>query len=241
LQFTWTSEASTLPETEPKFRMLELEAWQLTGYLLLSNPLAQDSPGIDEWLKSLISDALGWYEDLACLNTGTGVAQPLSILKSGALLKITSRNTSSHIKVQDVASMWTSMIPSGYPNAIWLCSPTALSDIAQLGTSGQFFINADGGGPDSPAGFLLSRPLFVSEKLPALGTSGDLLFIDPSKYVVGDRDELGIDISMDQPTAFLNNQQVWRIVRRVDGQPMYSKTITLQDGTSTVSPFVAIP
>jgi HK97 family phage major capsid protein len=133
------------------------------------------------------------------------------------------------------------MIPAGYPRSIWLCSPTALSDIAQLGTAGQFFVNADGGGPDSPAGFLLSRPLFVSEKLPALGTSGDLLFIDPTKYLIGDRDELGIDISMDQPTAFLNNQQVWRVVRRVDGQPMFSKTITLQDGTSVVSPFVAIP
>ncbi len=32
----------------------------------------------------------------------------------------------------------------------------------------------------------------------------------------------------------------WRVVERVDGQPWIEKPITLQDGTTQVSPFVAL-
>ena len=38
----------------------------------------------------------------------------------------------------------------------------------------------------------------------------------------------------------LKNQMTWRVVERVDGQPWLEKPITLQDGSSTVSPFVIL-
>ena len=39
---------------------------------------------------------------------------------------------------------------------------------------------------------------------------------------------------------FLKNQMTWRVVERVDGQPWLEKPITLQDASSTVSPFVIL-
>ena len=42
------------------------------------------------------------------------------------------------------------------------------------------------------------------------------------------------------PGNWYKNQMTWRVVERVDGQPWLEKAVTLQDGTSTVSPFVVL-
>jgi hypothetical protein len=38
----------------------------------------------------------------------------------------------------------------------------------------------------------------------------------------------------------VKNQMTWRVVERVDGQPWLEKVVTLQDGSTTVSPFVIL-
>lgn len=39
---------------------------------------------------------------------------------------------------------------------------------------------------------------------------------------------------------FVKNQVTFRVTRRCDGQPWIEKSITLQDGATTVSPFVVL-
>jgi HK97 family phage major capsid protein len=86
---------------------------------------------------------------------------------------------------------------------------------------------------------LAERAWFVAtEKLPALGTKGDLLLFDPSFYVIGDR--MSIEVAASEHVNFLANQMTWRVVERVDGQPWMDKPVTLQDASSTVSPFVVL-
>jgi HK97 family phage major capsid protein len=85
---------------------------------------------------------------------------------------------------------------------------------------------------------LLGFPLFCSEKLPALGTKGDLILIDPRNYLIGDRTQSTITAS--DRVNFLKNQVTFRKTRRCNGQPWIEKPITLRDGTTTVSPFVVL-
>ena len=49
-----------------------------------------------------------------------------------------------------------------------------------------------------------------------------------------------IEIAASEHVNFLKNQMTWRVVERVDGQPWLDKPITLQDGTTQVSPFVVL-
>ena len=63
------------------------------------------------------------------------------------------------------------------------------------GASRAIFISIDQGATKSPVWSLLGRPAFPSEKLPALGTKGDLMLLDPSLYVVGDRQQIEIAAS----------------------------------------------
>jgi HK97 family phage major capsid protein len=64
------------------------------------------------------------------------------------------------------------------------------------------------------------------------------MLVDPQLYVIGDR--MQIEIAASEHVNFLKNQMTWRVVERVDGQPWLEKPITLQDASSTVSPFVVL-
>ena len=85
---------------------------------------------------------------------------------------------------------------------------------------------------------LLSVPMFCSEKLPPLGTKGDLILIDPRYYLIGDRTT--INSAASDHVNFLKNQVTFRMTRRCDGRPWIEKAIALQDGATTVSPFVLL-
>jgi HK97 family phage major capsid protein len=84
----------------------------------------------------------------------------------------------------------------------------------------------------------MGRPLFVTDKLPSLGATGDVAFMDPTHYAVGERAEL-IIAAADQK-SFTTNETIFRVWRRVDGAPIYSSAITPTDSSTTISPFVVL-
>src|SRR5262249_31093022 len=127
-----------------------------------------------------------------------------------------------------------------YNRSRWFVSPTVVQDLLQLkdGANRAVFISIDQGATKPPVWKLLNLPVTITEKVPALGTKGDVMRIDPSLYVIGNR--LSLEIAASEHVIFLRNQMTWRFVQRVDGRPWLDNTITLQDGTTTVSPFVVL-
>ena len=91
---------------------------------------------------------------------------------------------------------------------------------------------------DGMPGTLMGYGIDYTEKLPTLGTSGDLLLADWSYYLIGDRQATTIDSSMH--FRFRNDLTAWRAVHRVDGQPWLSAPLTLADGVTQISPFVIL-
>jgi HK97 family phage major capsid protein len=239
VQMYWTEEAQTRTETEPQFKMMELKAHELSGYSVSSNILLQDAAfGLEKFLITLFGQAVGWFEDYAFLQ-GNGVGKPVGMLNCGAHINVT-RNASGRVQFVDVATMQSKLLPMSWNNAIWLFTPSVVPQLLQLqdGASRSIFISIDQGAVRKPAWSLLGRPALPTEKLPALGTNGDLMLVDPAFYVIGDR--MQIEIAASEHVNFLKNQMTWRVVERVDGQPWLDKPITLQDSTTQVSPFVAL-
>jgi HK97 family phage major capsid protein len=233
----WTSEAQTRTETEPQFKMMELKAQELSGYSVSSNILLQDAAfGLEKFLTVLFGKAVAWYEEYAFLQ-GNGVGKPLGVLNCPAAVSVT-RNTASHIKFPDVAAMLANLLPASYGRAHWYVNPTGVTDLIQLqdGANRAVFISIDQGAVKPPIWKLLGMPVHITEKVPPLGTNGVLMLIDPSLYVIGDRQML--EISASEHVNFLKNQMTWRFVQRIDGRPWLENSITLQDHTTTVSPFV---
>ena len=241
---SWTAEAQTRTESEPAFKMMELKAQELSGYSVSSNILLQDAAfGLEKFLMTLFAKAVAWYEEYAFLQ-GNGVGKPLGILNAPA--SITSgpvagaRTTAGHLSYGDVAWMLSALLPASYTRAQWWVSPTVVTDLLQLkdGANRAIFISIDQGATKPPVWKLLNLPVNITEKLPSLGITGDVMLADPSLYVIGDR--MMLEVAASEHVNFLKNQMTWRFVERIDGRPWLDGPITLQDGTTKVSPFVVL-
>ena len=235
----WTEESGAKTETEPEFKQLELVAHKLAGYTQASDELLADSAiGLESMLLDLFRRSIVTREDFAFLR-GTGVGMPLGVLNSGALVT-QDRATANNIEYRDLARMMDQLLPSCYGNAVWAVSMTALPELLQMedGAGNNVFIpNESGGVTQAMPGSIFGMPIIVTEKLPNLGTTGDVLLADFTYYIVGDRQNTSIASS--EHYAFINDLTTWRFVHRVDGQPWLDEPIYI-DTTNTASPFVAL-
>ncbi len=239
VQMYWTEEAQTRTETEPQFKMMELKAHELSGYSVSSNVLLQDAAfGLEKFLMQLFGGAIAWFEEYAFLQ-GNGVGKPQGLLSANPTIAVTRANA-NQVGFADVATMYSRLLPISMQRAIWVHSPSVIPQLLQLkdGANRAIFISIDQGATKAPNWSLLGLPTFCTEKVPALGTKGDLMLIDPAMYVIGDR--MQIEVAASEHVNFLKNQLTWRVVERLDGQPWLDKAITLQDGSTQVSPFVAL-
>lgn len=248
---SWTSEAATRDETEPRFLMTDLTAWELSFYTLASNNLLADSAiALDSLLTQLFSMAIAWYTDFAYLN-GNGVGKPIGAIGAAnpAVIAV-SRGTSSRVRYVDVANMQTRLFGRSWGNAVWIVHQSVVADLLQMhdhsgnqttyGAGRLVFQSIDQGATQPFAGTLFGRPVLITEKVPALGNRGDISLVDLSMYLLGKRMELEIAVS--PHVRFLNNQMAWRVVWRGDGQPWLHAPISQAPagGTFTTSPFVTL-
>lgn len=237
----WEAEAATITETEPAFRNINLTAHELTAVTHVSNNLLADS-AIS--LSALLTGARGfpgviaWKEDYAFLRGG-GAGEPQGVLNAPATLG-QARAGAGLIGYVDLLNMLNKSLPSG--NMVWVANLATRAALMQIAgpTNGTSYLgnfvwgSAADGVPDQLLGF----PILFTEKLPALGTEGDIMLCDFSHYYVGDRQSTTIE-STDQ-ARWLKNQTSWKVVHRVDGQPWLNAPFTLADGTTQISPFVKL-
>jgi HK97 family phage major capsid protein len=257
--FDWQPEASLINETEPQFRQSTWTAWDLVGYSACSNQLLQDNGiGLDGVLTSLFGQALVWYKEYAFLRgTGTGSTMPLGILNAPATY-YQSRAVTSKFMLADAAAMLSHLQQRSMKSACWIIHQSVLPQLIQMASGTMTAASASSSNPAGnqlvwlnpspnnelgpvaqklPVAFLAGLPLYVTDKLPQLGTAGDVVLADWQMYVIGTRLEMQIDVSPHY--LFRNNQMAWRIVARCDGKPWLNGPIVDAEGW-TVSPFVAL-
>lgn len=234
---TWTEEAATKSETEPKFRKISLVAHKLVTYTEVSDELlADDAVG----LVAMLSGPMGWagairWEEEYTFLRGTGVGQPLGIVNAGATY-VQTRAAAGAIGPADLFNM---LSHHQGENPMWHITREAMPQILGLnGPAGNpsyiWVTSARDRMPMSLFGF----PIHWTEKLPRLGVRGDIALCDWSYYLIGDRQAITIDSS--QHYRFRNDLTAWRCVHRVDGQPWLSAPITTADGNWQISPFIIL-
>lgn len=235
----WLEEAGTKTATEPVFGQVKLIAKKLTGYTYASDELLADSAiALEALLAQQFGAAIGWYEDLAFLR-GNGVGQPLGVFNSGAIIQPT-RATANLVALADLANIMARMYPDSLygRNTLWILSPAVLAQLIQLvATCVAWLPNSSGIAGRIPA-TIMGMPFMVTEKVPTLGTTGDIGLYDLSYYLIGDRQDLRIDTSIH--VRFTTDETAWRFVERVDGQPWVDAAFTPYNAGNTLSPFVQL-
>jgi len=235
----WTGEAETKTPSAPKFKQITLEANKLIGYVESSDELNNDAiVSMGGLLQDLFAQTIAFEEDVAFL-TGNGVGKPLGILNAPATIAET-RTTASRVGTVDLVKMLARSYGS-LSSKVWVINQSVLPEIYKLKDENSNYILLPGSSSNIAGALpqtIYGIPVVVSEKLPALGTSGDILLADMSYYLIGDRQQLTVDESIH--VKFQTDEKSWRFVSRVAGQPWIDSAITPRAGGSTLSPFVKL-
>lgn len=241
----WTAEAAAKTASKPTFGQMELTPHKLAGLTYTSNELLADSAiALEPLIKRMFGSAWGYFEDDAFIN-GTGAGQPLGILNCNCL-KSVYRNTVNRVMLEDLAEMYACMLGPSRDYATWVINPSVIPDLLELGSgnaadaSGKILVfTKDVQG--KPRWEIWGRPVFISEKMQALGTQGDIGYFDMRYYFIFDRQPLTIDVSTH--VAFTTDETCWRFVLRVAGQCWPPTTLTPRHAgapVTTQSPFVVL-
>jgi HK97 family phage major capsid protein len=233
---TWTPEATTITSylTTPSIGQVQLTAHEMLLACETSNVLQNDARGLEAFVKTAFGRALAFYEDYDYI-WGTGSGQPLGIMNSGAMLSVARTNGFGAPITTDLGVMAARLLPDSWGRAVWLINQTVLSGWAIDATSGSNVM----GIIDLSTMTCLGRPIIVTEKCSAAGTTGDVILADFGCYVIGNR-ELIVRASGDVPDYWQANKTIWQFVLRGDGKPTFSTPITPTKGGSTLSAFVAL-
>jgi len=244
VQFYWAEESAALTESTAKFGRVTLDAKKLTGFFKVPNELLADAPAFSGWFDSRIPAGLAWAEDVAFL-TETGAGTPQGVINSPAYVKI-DRAATGLIAYADLVNMYARMLPTSLKSCIWVASIDTFPQLAQLtlstpgiwmgGYNASLIENA-------PPISVFGRPVYFTEKVPSLGTtgggnSGDISLLDLSYYLIGDRQAVSVASSTE--FAFQNDQTAFRIIERVDGRPWLQSPLTPHNGGATLSAYVGL-
>lgn len=244
MYFTMDAESATLTERAPNFKQGTLQARKLAGLTAISNELRSDAPAVEQELLQIFAEGLAASKQFLYLH-GTGVGMPLGALHAAnpARLLATRKASGNDIEINDVTKLMSLMIPSLFGSAVFVAHPLALDNLMQLSlvTNGDpAFSPASNAAPGSPLiGSLVGKPVYADEYMSVPGTAGDLAFVAPKAYAVGQRS--GILIAGSEHAYFTSDQYAWRVTTRIDGQPRVDGTIKLADGSNTAtSAFVVL-
>jgi HK97 family phage major capsid protein len=232
----WGAEGGTKTASKPTFRQLELKLKKVYALCVATDELLEDAPALESWLSRTVPNELRFKVEDAIIN-GDGVGKPLGILNSGAIKSVT-RTDANEIDALDLGRMWASRY-AGANDYVWLGNQAIFPQILNMSIGNVPMFLAAGGLSGLPYSTILGRPYYDIEYLPALGSVGDLLLFSPSQYQMIEKAG-GIQSASSIHVYFTTDETAFRFVYRVDGAPTWDTTLTLKDGTTTVSPIVAL-
>jgi HK97 family phage major capsid protein len=242
----WTEEAAQLVESQASFGRVVLDAKKLTGYAEVPNELLADAPAFGSFVDTIFPRAIAWFEDIAFM-TGTGVGEPLGFINCPASVEvpIVSGQANNTILWENVIAMYARMLPTALGRAVWICSIDTFPELATMalsvGTGGGpvWMGNYTNPGTNTPPVSILGRPVYFTEKTPALGNTGDISFVDFGYYLIGDRQMMQSMSS--EHYKFQNDKTAFRVIERLDGRPWIQSAITPHNNSAnTLTPFVQL-
>jgi len=243
----WAAEAGAKTASMPKFGELELKLKKIIGLCYTTDELLQDAAALEAIISQAFSEEFSWMIDESIF-TGTGVGQPLGILNSPSLVTVAKEagQPAATILYQNIMKMYSRMWGRSRPSGIWLINqdiePQLHAMAMAVGAGGVPVYMPAGGLSASPYGKLYGLPVIPNEHSETLGTVGDIVFADMSQYIMIDKGGAGggIQTASSIHVKFLYDETAFRFVLRVDGQPLWSTTLTPAKGANTLSPFVAL-
>ena len=219
--FTRPGEAVAGTPSNPNFGKITLNVTKLIGLCSISNEMLRNSAiNIANYLVNLFGEALAYQEDLEFL-TANGAGKPLGIIADSRVPTVT-RATANRIRIKDIVNMYVKLPAYATANAVWTTTKEGVGQLMQLRADA--ITAGDQAGamifqPSMTAGVsmtLYGKPILETDKLPAVGTRGDLIFGDYKNYFIGDKGAMKVASSSHE--RFTSDEIVLRFIKEYDGQ-----------------------
>lgn len=238
IQTYWENEADEITGSKPKFRTMDLTLKKLTGLCYVTDELLQDSAALENVIREGFAEEFGFKIDDAIL-AGDGAGKPLGILNSGSLVKVEKeQGQTDKITVENLVKMWSRLWARSRANSVWYINPEIEPLLYTLTVGDKPVYIPAGGLSEAPYATIFGRPVVPLEQCSAIGEVGDIILADLSQYILIDKG--GINATSSIHVRFLYDENVFRFIYRVDGQPVWNKALQPYKGSATVSPFVAL-
>jgi HK97 family phage major capsid protein len=230
----WIGEGDTKPETSMALKEVKLVPHEVAGHIIVTDKLLRNWGAANAVLSQQLRLATIAAEETA-FYSGNGVARPLGIMSSSALITV-ARSAANTIAYADVVGMYARLRMSMTP--VWIASQTCVPQLCTIRDSGNnnlWVQNAAAGIPPT----LMGIPVLFHERSVALGTTGDLVLADLSYYMI--KDGSGPFVMASEHVYFTSNRTVIKVFWNVDGRPWLDEPIPLEGSTTnTVSPFICL-
>ena len=230
VDFDYVQDGTSQSDGDPEWQQIRLDSNEpLIATTTIHNPLVEDSaPAFAAAMERVFGEALDFDIERQIIR-GTGTVEFLGILNAEA--RITeSRGTANQIARADLDNMLSRLLPGCFRSAVWIAHPHTLPQIGAISESAVQ-------GPDRDSYAIDGRRLIMSEHCSTLGTSGDIILMDPRAYYIGNR--AAFTVSLSPHPEFRTTRTVLKAKARIAGSPGISSSITPAQDAATSEPLSA--
>jgi len=249
LQVYMKAEADTVTASKPKFREGTWKLKDCMGIFYATGDVLKDSSQLTAVVNKWFPMEFGFKVDDEIINgVGAGHAQgiiPAACTVTQAVETGQTRSTvGQRILYANIARMYSRLLSSSDPSAVWFINRALLPEIMLMqlpgGTATTPVFLPPGGASGSPYMTLLGKPIIPIEQCQAPATPGDIILADLNEYLLLTKG--GIDAQTSIHIRFLYDEMTFRWIYRFDGAPIRNKTLTPYKGgaTATQGPFVIL-
>ena len=241
VQLYYKAEEAQYTASAPTFGNIQMSLHKLTGLCYISDEMIEDSPiSIEPYISQKFVDAVKWQRNKDML-TGTGAGKPLGIQNSDALISASKDDgqVADTITYTNLVNMWART--ANKSNLVWVANHNTLPQLMNMtitgGTASTPVWIPSNDASLAPNGTIFGAPIILTEHAATLGDVNDIVLIDWSQYMIGEKAGGAIRTATSMHLKFDYDQQTFKISYRWDGQPLWPTYFTPANG-STLSPYV---
>ncbi len=231
IEVTWGSEAGSKEETELAIEQITLVTHEVRAYTEVSDTALRRSVVFEPWLTRMFREATADAVETA-IAVGDGVTQPegISVANIREILR-----AGVGIQYADLVNLKYALRNNHRRRGVFIVQDTGLAALELLQGAVD---NRPIFTPSTAEGLyptLVGRPYVGSHRMPALNVEGDIVFMDPSAYVLAV--ETDILIRRSEHFKFRNNVTAFSVFMLVGGRVVLPRlAVRLEDqGASSTS------
>jgi HK97 family phage major capsid protein len=237
----WVDEGTAPTASNTKLARIELKLRKVGAFGVMTDEILADAAALGGELQAAFADELVFQVENK-IYRGNGASAPLGFLNAPCLVSVSKETNQAAVTINttNLSKMWARMPASSQRNAVWFVNVDTqpqLDELSQaIGTSGTAprFVNYSGDGILTIKG----RPVIAVEYAESVGTAGDIVLVDMSKYRLIRKG--GVEQASSMHVYFAQGEQAFRAFYRVDGQPTPRAALTPFKGSATLSPFITL-